>query len=191
MAADDPPVAIVALRVTVVAQAVRGVLRASGWRVEVPSVSLRHLPHIIDNTLSPSTPDHTVLVCSSTPVGCATALRRLTGGEIGAIVPDDQLGSIPEVLAALRHRRTLLELDVIDRASLVPELDARQQAVLEALLAGQSAREIAASAYLSHATVKRALSQLLRSFGVRSGLQLARRAAALGYQARAATGPIP
>ena len=132
-----------------------------------------------------------MLVCPATPVGCASALRRLTAGQVGAVVPDDRLAVIPAALTALRRRRSVLELDVIDLALLVPDLEPRQRAVLEGLLAGQSAKEIAAGAYLSLATVKRTLSELFRLFGVRSGLQLTRRAASLGYQAREVVGPLP
>jgi DNA-binding CsgD family transcriptional regulator len=182
---------VVALRSSMLDHAVRGVLAASGWTVQDPVDAGPDLLRIVDDGVRPGPADRTVLVCPATPVGCATALRRLIAGHVGAIVPDDRLTLIPAALAALRRRRSLLELDVVDLASLVPDLDARQRAVLEALLAGQSAKDIAAGAYLSLATVKRTLSDLFRLFGVRSGLQLTRRAASLGYQPREVVGPLP
>ena len=190
MTTTEARVALVAVRAPVLAHAVRGVLHASGWQIE-GAVRRESALRIVDDPPPVGPAERTVLVCAATPVGCAAALRRLTGGEIGAVVPEDRLGSIPDVLTALGRRRSLLELDVVDRAALVPPLDARQRAVLEALLAGQSAKDIAASSYLSLATVKRAMSQLFRIFGVRSGLQLARRASALGYRSRPVNGPIP
>jgi DNA-binding CsgD family transcriptional regulator len=186
----DHPV-VVALRASMLEHAVRGVLASSGWTVEDPAGAGDDVPRIVDDSLRHGPPDRTVLVCPATPVGCATALRRLTSGQVGAVVPDDRLTVIPAALHALRRRRSLLELDVIDLAALVPDLDARQRAVLEALLAGQSAKDIAASAYLSLATVKRTLSELFRLFAVRSALQLSRRASSLGYQPREIVGPLP
>jgi DNA-binding CsgD family transcriptional regulator len=182
---------VVSLHASVLDHAVRGVLAANGWAVADGVDDDGALPRIVDDGHRPGPADRTLLVCPATPVGCATALRRLTSGLVGAIVPDDRLTVIPAALAALRRRRSLLELDVIDLAGLVPDLDARQRAVLEALLAGQSAKDIAAGAYLSLATVKRTLSELFRLFGVRSGLQLTRRAASLGFRPREVTGPLP
>ena len=182
---------VVSLRSSVLEHAVRGVLAAGGWTVEKLSDVDAGLPCVVDDGLRHSPADRTVLVCPATPVGCASALRRLTAGHVGAVVPDDRLTVIPFALAALHRRRSLLELDVVDLALLVPDLEPRQRAVLEGLLAGQSAKDIAAGAYLSLATVKRTLSDLFRLFGVRSGLQLTRRAASLGYQAHEVVGPLP
>jgi DNA-binding CsgD family transcriptional regulator len=193
--ADDHRV-VVALRSSVLDHAVRGVLRAEGWTVEQwPPDAVGdpddERPCVVDDGWRRSAADRTVLVCPATPVGCAQALRRLTAGQVGAVVPDDRITVIPSALTALRRRRSILELDVVDLALLVPDLDARQRAVLEGVLAGQSAKDIAAGAYLSLATVKRTLSDLFRLFGVRSGLQLTRRASSLGYQPRAVVGPLP
>jgi DNA-binding CsgD family transcriptional regulator len=181
---------LVTLRASMLDHAVRGVLAANGWQVADADDDAA-LPRVVDDGHRPGPADRTVLVCPATPVGCAGALARLTHGHVGAVVPDDRLTIIPAVLAALRRRRSLLELDVIDLASLVPTLDARQRAVLEGLLAGQSTKDIAAGAFVSLATVKRSASELFRLFGVRSGLQLTRRAAALGYQPRPVRGPLP
>jgi DNA-binding CsgD family transcriptional regulator len=190
MRADEGRV-VVSLRRSVLDQAVRGVLTAQGWTIESASEPHRELPSVVDDGSRRGVPHRTVLVCPATPVGCAGALRRLVAGHVGAVVPEDRLAVLPEVLAELRRRRTLLELDVIELAALVPTLDARHRAVLEGLLAGQSAADIATQSYLSPATVKRAVSLLLRKFGVRSGLQLTRRAASLGFQPREVHGPIP
>jgi DNA-binding CsgD family transcriptional regulator len=172
--------------------AVRGVLAASGWTVsDANGADDGSLPRVVDDRQRPGPADRTLLVCPATPVGCAAALRRLTIGHVGAVVPDDRLAVLPDALTALRRRRCLLELDVIDLAGLVPDLDARERAVVEALLAGQTTKDIAASGYLSLATVKRTLSELFRLFGVRSGLQLTRRAASLGYEPREINGPLP
>jgi DNA-binding CsgD family transcriptional regulator len=185
---------IVSVRAPLLDHAVRGVLVASGWTVtdDIDAVDDddRGVPRVVDDS-RPGPADRTLLVCAATPVACAAALRRLVHGHVGAVVPDDRLTAIPAVLAALRRRRTLLDLDVIDLASLVPELDARRRAVLEAVLAGQSATDIATGAYVSVATVKRTLSELFRLFGVRSRLQLTRRASTLGYAPREITGPLP
>jgi DNA-binding CsgD family transcriptional regulator len=191
----------------VLEHAVRGVLAERGWTIDAPGdgpgAGLGDEPgagpgdepreqlQVVDETGPGRPPHRTVLVCAATPVACATALGRLVRGHVGAIVPDDRLGVLPDVLAALRHRRTLLELEVIDLAALVPHLDARHHAVLQGLLAGQSATDIASRAYLSPATVKRAVALLRRELGVRSGLQLTRRATSLGYEPREVTGPIP
>jgi DNA-binding NarL/FixJ family response regulator len=183
---------LVSVRAPLLAHAVRGVLSGSGWTVtDALDEEDRDIPRVVDDGRRPGPADRTVLVCPATPVACAAALRRLMTGHVGAIVPDDRLTAIPAVLAALRRRRSLLELDVIDLAALVPDLDPRQRAVLEAVVAGQTAKDIAAGAYLSVATVKRTLSELFRLFGVRSGLQLTRRAASLGFEPREVSGPLP
>jgi DNA-binding CsgD family transcriptional regulator len=183
---------VVSVRAPLLDHAVRGVLAAGGWTVaEAVDDDDRAIPRVVDDSRRPGPADLTLLVCSATPVACAAALRRLVNGHVGAVVPDDRLAAIPAVLAALRRRRSLLDLDVIDLAGLVPDLDPRRRAVLEAVLAGQSATDIAAGAYVSVATVKRTLSDLFRLFGVRSRLQLTRRASTLGYEPREVTGPLP
>lgn len=207
------------LRRPVLEHAVRGLLHAHGWQVVVPGAAAglaarglacagdRGRAHdgrgrenddrkgdgvvriVDDERLGAG--DRSVLICESAPVACAAALRRLLRGDVGAVVPDERLAALPEVLDALHRRRSILDLDVVALATLVPALDARQHAVLQGVLAGQSTREIAANAYLSLATVKRSVSQLYRAFGVHGTAALTRRASSLGFRARPVTGPVP
>lgn len=188
------------LRRAVLEHAVRGLLRTHGWEVVAPAAPRNaavgldgwgdRLVRIVDDERL-GAGDRSVLICEPTPVACASALRRLLRGDIGAVVPDERLTALPEVLDALHRRRSVLDLDVIALAMLVPPLDARQHAVLQGVLNGQTTREIAANGYVSVATVKRCVSQLYRAFGVRGTGPLTRRAATLGFRARPVTGPLP
>ncbi len=186
--------------VSLLEHAVRGLLRTHGWEVVAPAAPRNaavgldgwgdRLVRIVDDERL-GAGDRSVLICEPTPVACASALRRLLRGDIGAVVPDERLTALPEVLDALHRRRSVLDLDVIALAMLVPPLDARQHAVLQGVLNGQTTREIAANGYVSVATVKRCVSQLYRAFGVRGTGPLTRRAATLGFRARPVTGPLP
>lgn len=180
---------VVSLQRAVLAQAVHSVLRAHGWRA-VDAAPADRVAYVTDDEHL-GAGERSVLIVEAAPVSCAAALRRLLRGDVGAVVADERILELPEVLDALRRRRSLLDLDLVALAALVPPLTPREQAVLQGVLAGQSAREIAANAFVSLATVKRSISRLLRVFGVRSTAQLARRAAGLGYRPRAVTGPLP
>src|SRR5690606_17199336 len=61
--------------------------------------------------------DRSVLICESAPVSCAAALRRLLRGDVGAVVPDERILGLPEVLDALARRRSILDLDVVALAA--------------------------------------------------------------------------
>lgn len=77
-----------------------------------------------------------------------------------------------------------MPLEVVERASLLPELSERQVLIVQAVVAGQATKEIARGLYLSDASIKRELAAMFRGFGVENRLALAALAMSLGFGAK-------
>ena len=111
----------------------------------------------------------------------ADLLRVLLAVRAGEQVLDD--GRRQDLLAAARRARSE------ESARLAPfaQLSPRENEVLHALAAGQSAAQIAGSAYVSEATVRTQIRAVLTKLGVTSQLQAVAVARRAGWLDRAPT----
>ena len=124
----------------------------------------------------------TVLVAEPSPLQCQRALRAFAAGTVASVIPADQPSELGHAMASVADGWGAVPLRVLEIAAAMPDLSERQEAILGALMAGQSTAEIARGLYLSGASVKRELAQLFRDFGARNRLELAMFAADLGFR---------
>ncbi len=100
---------------------------------------------------------------------------------IERVVAGDEVisaGERHELLAGLRASRAARDERLARLATLAP----REQAVLEGLMAGKTAGEIAEQSYISIKTVRTHIEAILRKLGVRSQLAAVAMAAEMGWR---------
>jgi DNA-binding CsgD family transcriptional regulator len=124
----------------------------------------------------------TILVTEPTPCGAHAAMRALASGTVTAVISSDRPNDLAEALSSVRNGWAAAPIEIIEAAARMPDLTERQVAIVGAILAGQSTRDIAKGLFLSDASVKRELAAMFRSFGAENRLELAAFGASLGFR---------
>lgn len=114
-----------------------------------------------------------VLVVDPTPIGSSVGVRAFASGTVAAVISSDRPSDLAGALQSVAEGWGAVPLDVVGRASLLPELSERQVLIIQAVVAGQATKEIARGLYLSDASIKRELASMFRGFGVENRLALA------------------
>lgn len=143
------------VRDPVLARAVEAVVVDAGWVVGTNGAGLVVADH---------RDDADVVVIPPTPATC----RAAVAGEVErptSIVATDRLDDLADALDAARRGYVLVPRRVHQLAGTLPRLDDRERSVLQAVMAGQSNRQIARALGVSEATVKRAVASLVGRLG--------------------------
>ncbi|HVE45188.1 MAG TPA: LuxR C-terminal-related transcriptional regulator [Acidimicrobiales bacterium] len=121
-----------------------------------------------------------VLVVPATPAACAGAVREvLSGGALGAATNLD-MAVLPTVVHAVAGGALVITPLVASLAQHLPSLGSRELAVLRLVAENLPLREVGRRLHVSHATVKRAVTKLFDTVGVRSRVELVQVAGRLG-----------
>lgn len=163
-----------------VMRALQFVASEAGWTIA------SHASVLATDRIAP-TPDHQgriVIVIPPVPALCRAAVAAVTAGRAHAVVSTDNIDAFGHALDAAVNGICCIPEDVITRAESAPDLSDRELDVLGAVMAGQSNAAIARATYLSQATIKRVITELLRTFGSQNRSSLTAAAAAVGHRAR-------
>ena len=159
------------VRDPVLARAVEAVVVDAGWAVGTNGGGLIVADH---------PDDADVVVIPPTPATCRAAV---TGAdEPASIVATDRLDELADALDATRRGYVLVPRRVHQLAGTLPRLDDRERDVLQAVMAGQSNRQIARALGVSEATVKRTVASLVGRLGAARRESLTAMALDLGFR---------
>ena len=125
-----------------------------------------------------------VLVVEPLPLHCREAVDRIVRGGALAAITSDRPETLGSALHAAADGTILLPSRVIELANSLPRLPERLDATLRLVVAGHTNARIARHLHRSESTVKRDISELLRSFHAPNRQSLAGVAAAAGYNGR-------
>ena len=142
------------VRDPVLARAVEAVVVDAGWEVGRNGAGLVVADH---------REDADVVVIPPTPATCRAAVAD--EHQPASIVATDRLDELADALDAARRGYVLVPRRVHQLAGTLPRLDERERDVLQAVMAGQSNRQIARAIGVSEATVKRTVSALVGRLG--------------------------
>jgi DNA-binding CsgD family transcriptional regulator len=130
----------------------------------------------------------TVLVVDATPFAADRGLSALVSGNVAAVMSGARPSGLVRALESLSCGWGGIPLELLSLAAAMPDLTERQLAVVGAVISGQPTHQIARGLYLSHASIKRELGLLFRSFGAENRIALAALGSQLGVPA-ARVGP--
>lgn len=159
-------------------RALQYVASEAGWTVNSPAP-------ILATDRVDALPEHdgkVVLVINPVPALCRTAVAAVTAGSAHAVVSTSNIDAFGHALDAAAAGICCIPDDVIAKADGAPKLTERELEVLGAVMAGQSNAAIARATYLSQATIKRVITELLRTFGTENRSALTAAAAAVGHR---------
>ena len=120
-----------------------------------------------------------VVVIPPTP---ATAREAIADLPPASVVVSDRLDDLADALDATRRGYVLVPKRVHQLAGTLPHLDRRERDVLQAVMAGQSNRQIARTLGVSEATVKRAVAGVVSRLGAARRESLTAVALELGFR---------
>ena len=159
------------VRDPVLARAVEAVVVEAGWEVGRNGAGLIVADH---------PDDADVVVIPPTPATCRAAVAVAEAPT--SIVATDRLDELADALDATRRGYVLVPRRVHQLAGTLPRLDDRERQVLQAVMAGQSNRQIARALGISEATVKRAVAALVGRLGAARRESLTAVALDLGFR---------
>jgi hypothetical protein len=122
---------------------------------------------------------------------CHRALSDIRPGRPGAIIPEDDIDGLVLAVIACHSGYHLIHDDVIEIAGALPPLASRARAIVEALMAGESVRTIAANFELTDAAIRHELADLGDAWQTRNGAELLAAAHELGLRPRPSDRPLP
>ena len=154
----------------VLARAVEAVVTDAGWEVGRNGAGLVVADHHDDAD---------VVVIPPTPATCADAVAD---ERPASVVATDRLDELKDALDATTRGYVLVPRRVHELAHALPRLDARERDVLQAVMAGQSNRQIARTLGVSEATVKRTVAALVGRLGAARRESLTAVALGLGFR---------
>ena len=120
-----------------------------------------------------------VVVIPPTP---ATAREAIVDLPPASVVVSDRLDDLADALDATRRGYVLVPKRVHQLAGTLPHLDRRERDVLQAVMAGQSNRQIARTLGVSEATVKRTVAGIVCRLGAARRESLTAVALELGFR---------
>jgi DNA-binding NarL/FixJ family response regulator len=172
---------LVAVRSETLARALTFVGRAAGWvdadRLARCDVVIVDSIEAVRSAVSPCR----ILVSDPTPRACRAAVDEVMSGTAHSVVLADQPDQLATALLAVAGGHATTPSRAIALAAALPSLSERQEQILRATLAGQTNKQLARGLALSPASIKRELTDLYRLLGVINRLELAHRAATLGF----------
>lgn len=171
----------VAVHNSMVAAALSVTAQRAGWQVRLaadPSSVL--LTDRVPSEHEAAQVGPVVLVVEPTPYSARCAVDGLGTLCITSVVRADQPDDLESALRCLEQDRASFPCEVLHLAQQMPAVNARQSALMGAVLAGQTTAQMARGLNLSPASVKRELSRLSGLLGVHSRAALFARALELG-----------
>ena len=172
---------LVAVRSETLARALTFVGRAAGW-VDADRLAACEVV-VVDSidALRSATSHYRILVTDPTPKGCRCAVDEIMSGTAQAVVLADQPDQLATALLAVGAGNATTPSRAIELAAQLPLLSERQEAIMAAILAGQTNKHLSRGLGLSPASIKRELTELYRHLGAANRLELAHRAMTLGF----------
>jgi DNA-binding NarL/FixJ family response regulator len=170
------------------ARALTFVGRAAGW-VDAERTTACDVT-IVDtiDALDTAPARYRILVTEPTPKACRGAVAEIVTGRAHAVVLADQPDQLATALTAVDRGHATAPSRAIELAALLPSLTERQVQIMQAILAGQTNKQLSRGLGLSPASIKRELTELYRHLGAANRLELAHRTMTLGYSPKRIVG---
>ena len=178
----------VSVRSETLARALTFVGRAAGW-VDAERLAACDVT-IVDtiDALDTASARYRILVTEPTPRACRSAVAEIITGRAHAVVLADQPDQLATALSAVDRGHATAPSRAIELAAQLPSLTERQVQIMQAILAGQTNKQLSRGLGLSPASIKRELTELYRHLGAANRLELAHRTMTLGYSPKRMVG---